>query len=444
MELSDHKLSVGSIDPTLANQQPQFSVSSELLASPGDSQPVARTIPETPRMELKDTQKAFWKKWYTASLRTLPMYIAMHIAFLLISSFSVLFTQPDFTRKGVPLYMLWQSWFHWDATHFRTIAVHGYDAAWRTAFFPFYPLCVKALMIITNSYGSPLRAELIVSNVASFILFVVLYQLVREDFDEERAQRTMFYLWLFPTSFFLVAPYNESLFICLSLLSFYHIRRGNWWLAGLFGFFASLTRSSGVFLLVPFCYEYIRQRQFQFRMIRLDVISIILVPSGVGVFAIYCYYRFGDLLAFSHAQELWAHHLHGPWHGLIGSAKSIIISDGILSFQAQRNFLDLAPALFILVLIILSVVGPWRLPRTHWSYCFYAAAVYVFLQLFPIGGSGMFPLQSQARYMLELFPAFILLASFDKYKNFNLYYGLIAGSMLFFLLAQYLTGHWVL
>ncbi|GCE23962.1 mannosyltransferase family protein [Dictyobacter kobayashii] len=398
-------------------------------------------VPETPRSEIVILE-AWWRKWWHASLQTLPMYIALHIVFGLTSCFAVLFTQPDFTRKGVPLYMAWQSWFRWDATHFRTIATSGYDWPWRTAFFPFYPLCVKALMVLTHS--SALRGELVVSNLACFVLFVVFYQLVCEDFDEERARRAMLYLWLFPTSFFLVAPYNESLFICFSLLCFYQLRHGNWWLAGLFGFFASLTRSTGLFLVLPFCYEYLRQRKFSFGSIRVDVVSMILVPAGIGVFALYCYYRFGDLLAFSHAQATWAHHLHGPWHGLIGSIKAIIISDGILSFQSQRNLLDLVPSLFILTMIILSMVGPWRLPRTHWSYCLYAGAVYIFLQLFPVGGTGLFPLQSQARYMLELFPAFILLATLGKYKLFNLYYPLIAASMLFFLLTQYLTGHWVL
>ncbi|GHO89737.1 mannosyltransferase family protein [Dictyobacter formicarum] len=430
MEPSDPKISVN----------PAVGASRQNVSAPAFA---AGDVPETPRV-VPAARDHWWRKWSRAALQTLPMYIVWHIVFGLTSCFAVLFTQPDFTRKGVPLYMAWQSWFHWDATHFRTIATIGYDWPWRTAFFPFYPLCVKAWMLLTNSPSSPLRGELVVSNLACFVLFVVLYQLVCEDFDEERARRAMLYLWVFPTSFFLVAPYNESLFICLSLLCFYQLRHGNWWLAGIFGFFASLTRSTGLFLLLPFCYEYLRQRNFSFKSIQIDVVSLVLIPAGVGVFALYCYYRFGDLLAFSHAQATWAHHLHGPWHGLIGSIKAIIISDGILSFQSQRNLLDLVPSLFILTLIILSIVGPWRLPRTHWSYCLYAGAVYIFLQLFPIGGTGLFPLQSQARYMLELFPAFILMASIGKNKIFNLYYPLIAASMLFFLLTQYLTGHWVL
>ena len=68
------------------------------------------------------------------------------------------------------------------------------------------------------------------------------YRLVEEDFDQERAYRTVLYLSVFPTSFFLAAAYNESLFLCFSLLSFYEMRHGRWWLAGLFGFLAGLTR----------------------------------------------------------------------------------------------------------------------------------------------------------------------------------------------------------
>src|SRR5204863_6878831 len=126
--------------------------------------------------------------------------------------------------------------------------------------------------------------------------------------------------------------------------------------------------------------------------------------------AIYCYFQFHDLLAFSHAQSSWQHYTAWPWHGIDTSIMSIRNSSGFLSFQALRNLTDLLPDLFMLLILILSVVGPWRLPRTHMSYVLYAATLYIFLNIFPVAGTGLYPLQSVSRYVLELFPAFIILA----------------------------------
>ncbi len=386
-------------------------------------------------------QRARWYRWYAACKYILPAYVAIHIAFFITSCLAVLFTRPDFDWHTSRLYTLWQSWDRWDTGHFTYIATRGYTELWRTAFFPLYPLLIKGVMLFTHN---PFTAGLLISNVAMFVACVVLYQLVLEDFDQERAERTVLYLLLFPTSFFLATAYNEALFLCLALTCFYNIRRGNWWLVGLSGFCASLTRSAGLFLVVPFCYEYLRQRQFRLRAIRLDVLSIALIPAGVALFALYCYRRFGDFLAFSHAQVYWNRKLEPPWEGIIGSLHAMQISGGILNFQFLRNLLDLAPDMLFLVCIVLSLVGPWRFPRSHRAYTLYAGVLYLFFHLVPNGGTGLYPLESIARFMLELFPVFIVLATLGKYRMVHLNYLLIAGSILFFLLTQFLTGHWVL
>jgi Gpi18-like mannosyltransferase len=392
--------------------------------------------------ESKDTQSPETEnKWWTAFQEILPIYIATHIAAFVTTCLSVLFIHKDFDWSSSPLSTLWQAWNRWDTGHFTSIATQGYVNALKTAFFPLYPLLMRALMIATHN--NALIAGLLISDISGLIALLVLYQLVREDFDQERALRTVLYLSLFPTAFFLMAAYNEALFLCFSLLSFYYMRHSKWWLAGLFGFCASLTRSAGLFLLVPFAYEYLYQRQFQFMKIRWNVISGALIPAGIAVFAAYCYVRFGDPLAFSHVQVYWQRHLALPWHGIVSSISIIQHSSGFLSFDALRNLLDLLPDLFILALIILSFVGPWRLLRTHWSYNLYAAVLYLFCMLVPASDATLFPLQSTARFMLEIFPAFIMLANMGKARMLHLNYLLIAGSIGFFLLTQFLTGHWI-
>jgi Mannosyltransferase (PIG-V) len=398
------------------------------------------SIADTPI--LSQPAQTFRHRWGEAFKRILPVYIAMHLALFATSCLAVLFRMPDFQGKGMPLQTLWLSWRHWDSGHFVSIALHGYDQLYRTAFFPLFPILERGLSYFTH--GDPFIAGLIISNIALLFLFMVLYQLVLEDFDAERAFSTVLYLAVFPTAFFLAAGYNESLFICFALISFYNMRHGNWWIAGVFGFCAGLTRSVGLLLLLPFCYEYLRQHEFNIKKLRFNILAGILIPAAILLFGVYCYFRFHDFLAFSHAQAMWQRHLHGPWHGIIGSIKAIISSDGLLSFRALRNMLDLGPDLLIGTLLLLSLVGPWRFPRAARSYSVYGIALYLFLQLFPNGGTGFFPLESMSRFMLEIFPAFIVMAGFAKYRMWHLNYLIVSAALLFFLLTQFLTGHWVL
>lgn len=385
-----------------------------------------------------------WRKWFVAFKQICPIYISVHFAFFVTSILSVLFVHRDFDWSNSPIQTLWLSWYRWDTGNFIAIAQKGYTEIRLTAFFPLYPLMMRGLAhFIHHNY---LIAGLFISNVALLTLCIVLYQLVLEDFGQERASRTVLYISVFPTAFFLASAYNESLFLCLALLCFYQIRHGRWWMAGLFGILASLTRSAGLFLIIPFCYEYLQQHQFRLRNIRLDAVSMALIPTGIALFALFCYMQFGDLLAFSHVQSIpgWNRHLELPWIGMFWSIRAIHSSAGILSFRALRNLTDLVPDLLFLLLLVLTMIGPWRFPRKYWSYALYGIALYLFFNLVPGKGDELYSLASMSRFMLELFPGFILLAGLGKYRMVHMCYLMVSGSVLFFLLTQFLTGHWVL
>ncbi len=402
------------------------SVTDENIRTPQDALSVQRV-----------QQRNNWRGWFEAFRRIFPIYLATHIAFFLLTYLVNLFFLSDFSKQALKMHDTLEYWDHWDTGQFTAIAQGGYDAAWRTAFFPLYPLLEAVLAPILHK---PYYAGLFISNLATLGLFTVLYRLVYEEFDAERANRTVLYLAVFPTAFFLSAAYNEALFLLLAVSSFYCIRRGNWWLAGVCGLLASLTRSAGVFLLVPFCYEYIRQHDFKLRKIRFDVFGGVLIPVGLGLFALYCFYRFHDFLAFSHAQLFWKRHLTAPWQGFI-DAFTIISKHEVLTFDAIHNVIDASAGLFMLVILILCFVGPWKFSRDRLVYGLYGVVFYLFLILFP--SASEFPFQSLSRLVIELFPAFIVLATMGKRPNFNLYYLTISISLLAFMLLQFLTGRWI-
>ncbi len=385
--------------------------------------------------------RLFSEKRRRAFFAVFPLYVAVSLASFVTTCLSVLFLQKDFSWGSASLQTLENHWLRWDVEHFIFIAQHGYDSTMRVAFFPLYPLLIRIVML---GIHNALVAAMLVSNIALLVVFTVLYSIVQEEFNEEHAQRAVLYLALFPTAFFLQAAYNESLFLCFSLLCFYQLRHSNWELAGLFGCLASLTRSAGVLLLLPFCYEYMVRRNFQWKAIRFNVLGGALIPLGTALYAAYCAFRFHDPLAFSHAQSNWNRSLQAPWDGIIISVKSIVTSAGPLSFQSLRNLTDLLPVLFITTLIILSFVGPWRLGYRRWSYSLYAVLQLTLFLIFPNGGTGLYPLESTSRFMLEVSPAFFILARLGTYRMIHLNYVFVSGAVLFFLLTQFLTGHWVL
>ncbi len=385
-------------------------------------------------------------KWIVAFKRIWPIYFAVHLAALVLDWLSTLFKLKDYDYSTVLFHSLWENWYQWDTQHYTGIAIGGYTKIEDTAFFPLYPLLiriVKFVFPIHNQTTAALLAALLVANVAGLVMLVVFYQLVREDFDDDCAYRTVLYFSIFPTALFFIAGYTESLFVCLLLLSFYCMRRGYWWLSGLFGLFACLTRSGGVFLLLPFCYEYLRQQQFQLKKIRFSVLAGVLIPMGVALFSFYCYWRFGDFLSFSHVQATtWFRETTSPWTTFNLMFIQMQHDNSPLNYHFVRNAVDLVPDILVLIVLILSVVGPWRFHHAQYSYCILAISLFIFLQMFPVPYA--FPMQAMGRYMLEVFPAFIVLSRLGKNRTFDLNYLIVASTTFACLLMLFITGRWII
>src|SRR5258708_34786070 len=140
--------------------------------------------------------------WYAVLKRVLPVYIAVHLAFLILTYLAALFILPNYSPQSLGLYTLVHSWFRWDSGHFVLIATQGYTPWWETAFFPLYTLLERTGALLTHD---PFVAGLIVSNAVCMVLLVVLYRLVEEYFDVECASRTGRFLSVFPTTFFFFA-----------------------------------------------------------------------------------------------------------------------------------------------------------------------------------------------------------------------------------------------
>ena len=102
------------------------------------------------------------------------------------------------------------------------------------AFFPLYPNLIRVVHYLVPLSGDAgwLLVGITVSNAALVVALIYLYQLVRLDFDQSTAARTVLYLCVFPTTLFLSAVYSESLFLALIVSAFYYARSGRWLVVG--------------------------------------------------------------------------------------------------------------------------------------------------------------------------------------------------------------------
>ncbi|HLI89908.1 MAG TPA: mannosyltransferase family protein, partial [Ktedonobacteraceae bacterium] len=179
------------------------------------------------------------------------LFIITRLLLVIVTYFGyILFTAANYTSTPVNVAGLLTSWNHWDAANYVRIAQYGYQSRFDLAFFPLFPLMISLIAHVLGSW-SYLLAGTLISNGALLAALFVIYQLAADVAGDEVAHRTLLYLCIFPTALFFFAAYNESLFILLTAGAFLAMRRQRWWLVGILGFFAALTRAAGVLLVVP-------------------------------------------------------------------------------------------------------------------------------------------------------------------------------------------------
>ena len=285
---------------------------------------------------------------------------------------------------------------YWDSVWFLEIARDGYDRPEDAAFFPLYPLLLKAT-------GSSVAGGVIVSLACFAGALVLLHRLVALDFGPRAARLTVLLVALFPASVFFSAVYSESLFLLLSVAVVLAARTDCWLLAGAAGALATATRSAGIVLLVPLAVMWWRSGR---RPARLAPLA--LVPLGLVAFCLYLEAAGRDGLGPFRAQDAWGRTLgFGVWEGAKDAWEGLEVILGREQWEWPVYAPEwMAVGLFaVLVLTLVAVVGAlWRLPP---PYSLYAVAALALPLAYPAVGQ---PLMSLPRFVSVLWPLHLWLA----------------------------------
>lgn len=357
----------------------------------------------------------------------------------------------------------------WDSAWYLAIAAGGYghDAA-RTAFFPLYPLLVRALGgpadALGAGVGAYLLAGVLVSLVALAAGLAVVHRLAALELGDADARLTATLVALFPTAYAFSAVYSESLFLALSAGALYAGRLGRWRWAGVLAGLASATRNTGVLLVVPLALLYLYgprgdrpdppargSRRRPRHAVGADLAWLALAPVGLGAYLAYLAAATGDPTAPFRVGGLWYREFAGPfgavWDGAVaalagarqlasGSRAHVYFqpAGGDPFFVALHNLGDFV----FLVFAVVAVVGVLRrLPLAYgaWALCALALPL-----SFPVGPE---PLASLPRYLAVVFPLHMWLALWARRHRVTAPVVIVSAIGLVVLTAAFAAWRWV-
>lgn len=167
-----------------------------------------------------------------------------------------------------------------DVEHYIYIAQHWYQSTGEKAnlivFFPLMPMLMAVLRLIFRDY---LISGLFISYVSFGIGACYFYKLLKLDYGDEKTAGGLLALFMGVFSIFFNSAHTESLFVMLTAMCLYYMRKRNFVAAGIIGFFAALSKTQGMLLFIPVVYEIViisvKEKRFNPRML-----ASVLIPMG--------------------------------------------------------------------------------------------------------------------------------------------------------------------
>jgi hypothetical protein len=334
------------------------------------------------------------------------------------------------TGPASPLIILMEMFNHWDTPHYVYIAENFYvnagDPANFIVFFPLYPILIRLFTVDFNYIN---LSALIVSNICSLTAFFYLYKLAKLEFSDSVAVKAVLFLSVFPTAYFLSAPYTEGLFFALVIGSLYYARLGKWQFAGFMSLFAALTRIAGLLLLPVLLVEYFHQKGWKPRKINLNILWIFLALTGFLIYLGINNQVTGNPFTFVTIEATHWNNKFEPWTGLTSA-----YSWALTASYPDNITIGIAPIAFFVFGLLMVGVSVWKHLRPVYT-------VYMFLTwALAISTSWWI---SVPRYVMAMFPMFMLFGILTDRKVVNIAIVIVSGSLLCYFTVFFALGWWV-
>lgn len=210
--------------------------------------------------------------------------------------------------------------------------VHGHPGPSTVAFFPGYPLLVRALYRLTSL--PPADAALIVSGVAGLVATLALWAFANRYWGRSVADRSTALFCVFPGSLVFSMAYSEGLLLVAVIGCVWALTERRWVWAGLAGLVGTATHPNGIGLAALCVLAAIvaisRRRDWG------ALVAPALSSVGVAAFVVFLRIRTGSWLAWPDTERSGWHdradflgiprHLSAVVHGHYGLAVLVGIS----------------------------------------------------------------------------------------------------------------------
>ncbi|MBW3562057.1 MAG: hypothetical protein KY437_06125 [Actinobacteria bacterium] len=325
-----------------------------------------------------------------------------------------------------------------DALWYLAIAEQGYptltatgDVPGAAAFFPGFPLLVGMLgrLLLGRFY----LAGSLVALGATIVALAGIHRLVSEETGDERlASRAVVVTAVFPSAFFLVAPYTESLFLALSVWALVWAHRRGWLWAALLAAGAGLTRNVGVLMVVPLLLEAWRQhREGDTPGLRAWAAAL-GAPVGGSLYLVFSWLWFGTPWGPIEAQVTWEREWTFPTAAMADAVRFGTDTPGL--YPSGYHTLDL----LVFVPVIAAVA--WLLWRTPLPYGTYAAAHVLVWLVYPFPGR---PLMSTYRFAIAIAPIAWAFAAWTRRRGVATTWYATSGAVLGVMLMLFTNWYYV-
>jgi hypothetical protein len=359
------------------------------------------------------------RQWYrnkSIILKILVLFLVSRILLTAVGLGSTIYSSHNFNYTGGSFWKYSESkildiWGIWDTGYYLDIAKRGYStnlnfefpvkppnnpafAEHETnyAFFPLYSMLIKAVTFATKDY---FVSGLLISNTLLLFSAFFLYKLTKVLFDSQTAKKSVYFLFLFPTSFVLSGVFTESTILFCLVLSCYLMERKKWLLSGVVAAFASLTKITGILVTSIFLIRYgIKPINKQ------RILSIILPFVFILLLFYYQYTKSGDFLIFFHTEALgWGTKLTNPF---------LTVFVYLLSIHEPTFFTIniIIILIYIVTEVFLLIYSYKKIPYAYWVFWFL-----VFLSPLISGDTVSTSISRQAVYF---FPQYFALSLLTK------------------------------
>jgi hypothetical protein len=298
------------------------------------------------------------------------------------------------------------------------------------AFFPLYPTTAK---LLRDTFGiDGFHAGLIVTYVCLFLAMSLFFREGIARFGEREAWSPVAFLLLFPTAFFLVAVYAESMFLLFALLAFRQARAGATGKAVLWSFLLGMTRASALAAAPALFLAALEDRRQDGRprwgkallVGAVPVVTVFLWIFGIG-------WIYGEPGLYFRSMEGW-HRGTSSLSGIVAWVISMGVRFKHLDWKRDPSFaLDYGAA------VLFVVIGVYQLRRKRWADAAWTGASVVLPMT--TGLSGGMP-----RFLMVVYPVYFALAEGSRGRpRVRLLWWVVSGALLLAAAARFVNWHWV-